>query len=142
MKPMYVFLFTAAIGNFAYHLGQKTLPQTTNPMAILMIVYALAFVLSGLMLPYFSSEQDAAWQPLIFNWRVWLVALGVLLIEVGFLLAYRGGGSVQWSGVAVNGIAAVLLIPVAVLLFKEPLSIERIVGIVVTLFGLYLLVKD
>lgn len=75
---------------------------------------------------------------------VWqrLVALGVLLIEIGFLLAHRSGGSLQWSGVAVNGAAALMLIPVAIFVFRESLSLDKVIGIVTTLIGLYFLVKD
>ena len=79
---------------------------------------------------------------LLSVWQIWLVALGVLLIEIGFLLAYRGGGSLQWSGVAVNGAAALMLIPVAILVFRESLSLDKIIGIATTLIGLYFLVKE
>lgn len=142
MKPMLFFLFIAALGNFLYHIGQKSLPSSTNPMLLLMVIYAISFVVCALMQPFFTSEPSINVMGLLTNVRVWLVALGVILIEVGFLLAYRSGGSVQWSGVAVNGTAALLLIPVALLVFKEPFSIERITGIVITLVGLYFLTKD
>ena len=142
MKTMFLFLFVAAMGNFFYHIGQKTLPQTGNPMAILMVVYLIAFVCSGVMMPFFNGYEPTSWVKTAMTWQVWLVALGVILIETGFLLAYRVGGSVQWSGVAVNGTAALLLIPVGMVLFKEQLSMERILGIIVTIGGLYLLAKD
>jgi drug/metabolite transporter (DMT)-like permease len=142
MKPMFLFLFVAAMGNFFYHIGQKVLPQSGNPMAILMVVYFVAFVLSGVMMPFFTGYEPTPWMSLAMNWQVWLVALGVILIEAGFLLAYRAGGSVQWSGVAVNGTAALLLIPGGMLFFKDQLSIEKVLGIIVTIIGLYLLAKD
>ncbi|MDO4248638.1 MAG: hypothetical protein Q4C79_06725 [Neisseria sp.] len=69
------------------------------------------------------------------------MALGILMIELGFLLAYQSGGSAQWSGVAVNGAAALLLIPVSLLFFQEQFSWHKILGIVLTLSGMYFLVK-
>ena len=63
----------------------------------------------------------------------------VLLIEVGFLLAYRWGGSLQWSAVAVNGAAALLLVPIALAVFKESFSPVKGLGILLVLGGLALL---
>ncbi len=142
MKSMLFFLFVAALGNFSYHIGQKALPQNTNPMLLLMLVYAIAFVFCAALLPFFKGTESLSVLSLLGTWQIWLVALGVLLIEIGFLLAYRGGGSVQWSGVAVSGVAALLLIPVAIFFFRESLSLDKIIGIVTTLIGLYFLVKE
>jgi len=66
---------------------------------------------------------------------------GVLLIEIGFLLAYRVGGGLQWSGVAVNAASALLLLPVALLVFRERFSLARGLGILFTLVGLALLTR-
>ena len=142
MKSTLLFLFVAALGNFSYHIGQKALPPNANPMVLLMVIYAIAFGLCATLLPFFRGTETVSVMNLLSFWQIWLIALGVLLIEIGFLLAYRSGGSVQWSGVAVSGMAALLLIPVAVLFFRESLSLEKIIGIVTTLIGLYFLVKD
>ena len=135
-------LFVAALGNFSYHIGQKALPSNANPMVLLMVIYAIAFGFCAALLPFFKGTETLSVMNILSVWQIWLVALGVLLIEIGFLLAYRSGGSVQWSGVAVNGAAALLLIPVAIFVFRESLSLEKIIGIVTTLIGLYFLVKD
>ena len=142
MKSTLLFLFVAALGNFSYHIGQKALPSNANPMVLLMVIYAIAFGFCAALLPFFRGTETLSEMNLLSIWQIWLVALGVLLIEIGFLLAYRSGGSVQWSGVAVNGAAALLLIPVAIFVFRESLSLEKIIGIVTTLVGLYFLVKD
>lgn len=143
MKSTLFFLFLAALGNFSYHIGQKTLPQSANPMVLLMVIYALAFVLCAAFAPFFkTSSEPISVMALIGSWQLWLVALGIFLIEIGFVLAYRTGLSVQWSGVAVSGMSALLLIPVALIFFREHLYVEKILGIVITLIGLYFLVKD
>lgn len=137
-----IFLLIAALGNVLYHTGQKSLHDVAaNPMAVLAVYYAAALVLCVGMMPLFGrvSFNDAA--ALTANWRVWLVSAGILLIELGFLLAYQAGGSAQWSGVAVNGMAALLLIPLAVWVFGEQFSWQKVLGIVLTLSGLYFLVR-
>ena len=73
---------------------------------------------------------------------MWLVSLGTVMIELGFLMAYRSGGSAQWAGVAVNGTAALLLIPASLILFKEAFSWQKMLGIALTLAGIWFLAKD
>ena len=142
MSKFIFFLLIAALGNTAYHIGQKSLhDQTGNPMLILLVYYAVAMVLCLLAMPMFGQSSLATASALLGNWRVWLVALGILLIELGFLLAYQAGGSAQWGGVAVNGAAALLLIPLSIFVFQESFSWTKALGILLTLSGLYFLVK-
>jgi hypothetical protein len=77
----------------------------------------------------------------LVSWPVVVLALGVVLIEIGFLLAYRTGSVLQWSGVAVNGAAALLLIPIALTVFRESFTAARGAGILLTVFGLVLLTR-
>ncbi|HET9554800.1 MAG TPA: hypothetical protein VFP50_17670 [Anaeromyxobacteraceae bacterium] len=67
--------------------------------------------------------------------RALVLCLGV---EIGFLLAYRAGGGLQWSGVAVNTASALLLLPVALVVFREQLSLARAAGLLLCLGGLWL----
>ncbi|WP_416190937.1 hypothetical protein [Neisseria sp. CCUG12390] len=138
----FLFLMVAALGNVLYHTGQKSLHDiTANPMTVLAVYYAAALVLCLALIPWFGKVSLSDTTALAANWRVWLVSAGILLIELGFLLAYQSGGSAQWSGVVVNGMAALLLIPLAVWIFGEQFSWQKVLGILLTLSGLYFLVK-
>ena len=149
MKPLLVALAVATVGSLIYHLGQKLVPPTAHPMAVLMAAYAVAFTLSLLALPWMQTAGTAhPWRQAVVGMatgpglRVALVlGVGVLLIEVGFLLAYRAGGSLQWSGVAVNGAAALLLLPIAVVAFRESFSLAKALGMLLVLAGLALLTR-
>nr|WP_320131884.1 hypothetical protein [uncultured Holophaga sp.] len=141
MKACLLFLLLAALGNATYHLGQKTLPQGSNPMAVLMAVYALAFLMSALALPLFAGGAGVPLLRQVASWPVLALAVGVFLIELGFLLAYRSGASLQWSGSAVNGVSALLLVPIALLVFKEAWAPGRLLGILLTLGGLFLMAR-
>jgi drug/metabolite transporter (DMT)-like permease len=149
MKPLLAALILATVGCVIYHLGQKLVPPSAHPMAVLMAAYAVAFILSAVALPWLQpAGTTAPWQQAYASMatgpglRVALVlGVGVLLIELGFLLAYRAGGSLQTASVAVNGTAAVLLIPIAVVMFKEAFSLPKILGILLVLAGLGLMSK-
>ncbi|KAB0664055.1 hypothetical protein F6V25_14710 [Oryzomonas japonica] len=141
MKPFIAFLFIAAGGNAIYHIGQKTLSATANPMIILMGAYGFAFLLSAAALPFFQSPAHVSCGTQALQWPVAALGAGAFLIEIGFLFLYRTGGSLQWSGIAVNGLAALMLIPVAILVYRETFSVARIMGILLTLGGLALIMR-
>jgi drug/metabolite transporter (DMT)-like permease len=142
MKQLVLFLLIAALGNALYHVSQKTLAPAANPMVLLMAVYAVAFVAAALAAPFFRTSAPIAWTAQVFNWPVLALGVSVLLIEIGFLLAYRSGGSLQWSGVAVNGVSAILLLPVALLVFREAFSPARAMGLLLTLSGLAIMTRN
>jgi len=141
MNQILVFLGIAAVGNAIYHLGQKTLHPGANPMILLMAVYAVAFGLAALAAPFFQNTAGISWKAQVFSWPVLVLGAGVLLIEIGFLLAYRVGGGLQWSGVAVNAVSALILLPIAILFFREGFSWPRVLGILMTLAGMALLTR-
>ena len=143
MKPALLFLLVAALGNCCYHLGQKSLHTGGNPMLLLALYYTFALALALAAAPFFGAVKfsDGLISTLA-NPRVWLGSLGTVMIELGFLMAYRSGGSAQWAGVAVNGTAALLLIPASLILFKEAFSWQKMLGIALTLAGIWFLAKD
>lgn len=141
MKQALVFLGIAALGNVTYHLGQKTISPTANPMILLMAVYGVAFVLSAAAVPFFQDTSGDSWLTQVLSWPVLVLGAGVVLIEIGFLLAYRSGNILQWSGAAVNGASALLLIPIALVVFRESFSLSRMFGILLTLTGLALVTR-
>ena len=94
MPKFLPFLLVAALGNICYHLGQKSLHgETAHPMLVLSIYYGIAMLLCLLAFAFWGKPELAAAVPLLGNWRIWLVAVGIILIELGFLLAYQVGGS-------------------------------------------------
>ena len=141
MKEMFLFLGVACLGCVIYHLGQKAIVSSMNPMIILMAVYIVSFLMAVITLPLFSSQGLTVGVHSLFCWPVLAIGIGVFMIEGGFLLAYRSGASMQWSGVAVNGFAAVVLLPLSMLLFSEKFSVTRSLGVLVTLAGMLLMTR-
>ena len=61
------------------------------------------------------------------------------MIELGFLLTYRAAWPVSIASVMMNGIVAVLLLPIGAALFGEPITAVRVAGVVLCLLGVSLL---
>jgi hypothetical protein len=147
MKPELLFLALATVGVVIYQLAQKCVPPAVNPMAMLMAAYSVAMLVCLVALPLMPTTGPGnPWRMAFAGlaqgpgpWVALALGVGVLLIEVGFLLAFRVGGSLQWAGVAVNGTASLLLIPIAITVFREAFSLPKALGILLVLAGLALL---
>ena len=127
-------------GSLLYHVAAKSVPKTVAPLAALVGVYFTALVAS--IVAYTIANRTSP-SPLsaIGHPTIAAVGLGVLMIELGFLLTYRAAWPVSMASVMMNGIVAVLLLPVGAALFGEAITAVRIAGVVLCLLGLTLLQK-
>lgn len=73
------------------------------------------------------------------NWASFSLALAIIGLEVGFLLAYRAGWHISLTGVATNVSAGLVLIPVGIVLFKEKPSLVNLAGVLVYILGLVMI---
>ena len=76
------------VGGLAYHLSSKAIPEQ-NPLAALSVAYTLQTIICGALM--FSTS---AGQKIHFIWNNWILGLvfGSIMLELGFILAYRAAG--------------------------------------------------
>ena len=127
-------------GSLLYHVAAKSVPKTVAPLAALIGVYFTALVAS---IVAYAVANRTALSPIsaIGHPTIAAVGLGVLMIELGFLLTYRAAWPVSMASVMMNGIVAVLLLPVGAALFGETITLVRLTGVALCLLGLTLLQK-
>jgi multidrug transporter EmrE-like cation transporter len=131
-------LLLVVCGSLMYHIAAKSIPPAFDPAASLVGLYATA--LAGGIVAYAVGRPAAPfaisrmWHPTIAA-----VGIGALLIEMGFLLAYRGAWPVSTASVLTNGLVAVLLVVVGATLFGETLTITKAAGVLLCLIGVSLL---
>ncbi|MBR7630317.1 MAG: EamA family transporter [Aeromonas popoffii] len=133
---MYVLAVILAIaGSVVYHLSIKFVPSGVNPFLSLSVSYGIALLLC---LPgIYLYEGSRNFQ--VLNWSVAGVALGMLGIEIGFLLLYRAGGHLGVSSLLTNAASTLLLLPIGLLFFREAFSVTRLLGMGIALCGLWLM---
>jgi drug/metabolite transporter (DMT)-like permease len=123
-----------------YHVAQKSVPKQVSPLAAIMVAYAIGVLGCFLAMLFISRERPLLESSLAAtNWAVWLVGISATVIEVSILLAYRAGWNIGVTSVIVNISVAVLLLPIGLAIFRERISSANTVGVVLCLFGLYLL---
>ena len=142
MSGFYFAFALTVIGMVLYHLSQKAVPKETNPFFVIAIAYTVGVALCLIFALFFPGKKSFVETFKASNWAVFTLGAAAALIEMGFLLAYRTGWRISIAAVAANAAAALVLIPIGLLVFKDHLSIKNVVGLVFCLVGLALLMRQ
>jgi len=141
-KPMSLFYFsiTLAICSSAlYHFVAKSTPSNVNFTVSLLVTYGVAFLVVLLTAIFFPIKNGLAFELKQLNWASIGLAIAIVGIEFGFLLTYRAGWNLGIAAVLVNVVASLILLPVAIFLFKDKISWVNVLGIIVCFIGLIML---
>ena len=141
-KPMFLFYFSitlAILSSALYHFTAKSTPSNVNFTVSLLVTYAVAFLVTLLGFFFFPVTKGISVELKQLNWASIGLAIAVVGIEFGFLLTYRSGWNLGIAAVLVNVVASLILVPVAIVIFKDKISWINILGILVCLAGLVML---
>lgn len=141
MNSYYLPILMTIGGGVLYHVGQKALPHTVHPFVAVTVAYSIGILLCLVALYLDPAGRSFSASLKELNWSVVGVGLGAVVIEIGFLLAYRHGWNINAASVVCNISVALLLIPIGLVVFREHLTLRHAAGIGCCLIGLYLLSK-
>ncbi len=127
------------VANIGYHLLQRSIRPDLNPVLALVATYATALVVSLIAMPFFRGETPWSTQVRKLGWMSFGLGLCVVLLELGFLLAYRAGWNISVAALYSNAAVALLLLPVGLLAFSEGMDTRKAAGLLCTFVGLILL---
>ena len=139
---MFLFYFSiilAICSSALYHFVAKSTPANVNFTVSLLVTYAVAFVVTLFTIFFFPAQDGITAELKKLNWASIGLAVAVVGIEFGFLLVYRAGWNLGIAAVLTNVVASLILVPVAILIFKDKISWVNIAGILVCLAGLVML---
>jgi len=141
-RPMFLFYFSitlAILSSTLYHFSAKSTPANVNFPIALVVTYSVALGITLISTFFFPSQNGLTFELKQLNWASFLLGLAIVGIEFGFLLTYRAGWNLGIAAVLVNVVASLILVPVAIFVFKDKLSLINIIGILVCLAGLAML---
>src|SRR4030095_6155208 len=139
---MFLFYFSiilAICSSALYHFVAKSTPSNVNFTVSLLVTYAVAFVVVLLTFIFFPIKNGVSFELKQINWASIGLAIAIVGIEFGFLLTYRSGWNLGIAAVLTNVVASLILVPVAIFIFKDKISWVNILGILVCLAGLVML---
>src|SRR3972149_192680 len=141
-KFMFLFYFSITLAIFSsalYHFTAKSTPSNVNFTVSLLVTYAVALVVTLFTFFFLPAKNGVMNEIKKLNWASIGLAIAIVGIEFGFLLTYRSGWNLGIAAVLVNVVASLILIPVAILFFKDKITWINILGILVCLAGIVML---
>ena len=134
----YIPIILTIIANVFYHIFQKMIPEKSDPIASLILTYCTALIGSIIVFIYHKNiDLIDSFKGL--NWTSCALGLSIILLELGFLLAYRVGWDISLGAIVSNVSVTLLLIPIGAIFFKENISIANFLGILFCIIGLILI---
>lgn len=127
------------LANTFYNVCMKSMPSDVNPFGALMVTYLVAALISGMIFIYSVGPSNIGAGLSKINWTSVVLALAIVGLEVGYVFVYRAGWAVSSASVVANIGLACVLVFVGYFLYRENVSINQIVGIIVCMFGLVLI---
>lgn len=124
------------LSNVVYQICAKSVSDGMNPMASLVITYAVGAVFSLILYKLLFRGESLAAEFAKMSFAP--VLLGVVLVglEVGFIYAYKAGWEVSVLSVVQSAFLAIALIFMGYLLYHEPVTRSKLIGVVICLIGL------
>jgi len=141
-KSMFLFYFSISLAiasSALYHFVAKSTPSNVNFTVSLLVTYAVAFVVTLLGFFFFPAKNGVFAEIRQLNWASTGLAIAIVGIEFGFLLTYRAGWNLGIAAVLVNVVASLILVPVAIFVFRDKISWVNVLGMFVCLAGLIML---
>jgi multidrug transporter EmrE-like cation transporter len=135
-------LAIAVVGQVLYHVMQKMVSHGAHPVLSLLAFYALAAVMSLPLFWLYPLNVSVAQGLRQLNPAVVGVAVSIVLIELGFLLAYRAGGSLQSSYFTSAAVTTCVLVLIGAVAYAERLDMPKIAGLLLCLCGIWLLSRQ
>lgn len=138
---MFNFIWPIALvvlSNVVYQICAKSIPGKLNPFASLTITYLVGAVFSCLL--YFVFNKGNILKELAkVNWAPFVLGLVIVGLEVGWIYAYKAGWQVSVAPIVQSAFLAVILVFVGFLLYKEAITWNKVLGIVICIVGLIII---
>ena len=124
------------LSNTVYQICAKSVPKGMNPLATLAVTYTIGALVSLILYFVLGKGGNFVEEIKQINWAPFVLGLVIVGLEVGYIYAYKVGWPVSTAQIIQASILAVILIFVGYVLYNEPITWNKIVGIIVCLAGL------
>lgn len=129
------------ISNILYQLCAKGVPKDMDTMASMTVTYTVGALCSAIIYFVINKNGNLLGEYAKMNFAPALLGVSVVGLEVGFIYAYKAGWPVSTASIVQSAFLAVALILVGGLVYKEPITFNKIFGAAVCLVGLYFINK-
>lgn len=127
------------LSNALYMICAKSVPNDMNPLASLTVSYTVGALVSLALFFILNKNANLIAEYKKTNFAPFILGIVIVGLEVGYIYAYKAGWPVSTAQIVQAAVLAVILIFVGYFLYKERITWNKVVGIVVCLVGLGLI---
>lgn len=132
-------LALVVLSNAVYQICTKSVPEKMNPLASLTVTYAVGMVISLVLYFVLGEDTNLIKEYQKLNWAPFVLGVVIVGLEVGWIYAYKAGWPVSIAQIVQAAFLAVILFFVGYVFYKEPITWNKVAGIIVCLIGLGLI---
>ena len=129
------------LSNVIYQICAKSVPLNMSPFASLTVTYAVSALLCLVLYYILDNRGCITGEYAKLNWALFVFGIVLVGLEVGFIYAYKAGWQVSTATVVESTFLAVILLMVGTAIYKEPLTFNKIIGMIICLIGLVFINK-
>ena len=134
-------ILLAVFSDIFYQICTKSTPANLNPFASLTVTYLVGAAISTAIFFVTSGGGNLLQEWKGVNWSTFVLGLAIVGLEAGAIYMYKVGWAVNTGYIVKSILLAAALIAVGYFLYKESFSLNKALGILVCLVGLYLINK-
>jgi len=124
------------MANTVYQMCTKSVPRDMNPFASLTVTYLIGAAASAILFFVLGRDVNLIEEYRKLNWAPLALGLVVVGLEAGWIYAYKAGWQVSTAQIIQGSILGTILIFVGTMLYKETLTWNKLVGIIICMIGL------
>ena len=122
------------ISSVCYQICAKSSPSFMHPLAVGAVGCAILYMVlnrGGNLLAEIKSSNKIPY----------LIGICLIGLEVGTIYMYKVGWAVNTGYIVHSSLIAVGLLIAGYVLFREPITVNKVIGIVICMIGLYFINK-
>ena len=124
------------VSNTFYQICTKSTPEKMNPFASLTVTYLVGAVISAVLYFILGGGGSILQEYKKLNWAPFVLGIVIVGLEGGWIYAYKAGWQVSSGQIIQCAILGIILIFVGTLVYREALTWNKIVGIIICMVGL------
>ena len=132
-------IIVLVISNTAYNLFAKLVPAGVNVYVSLVCTYAVSLVTTLVFILLTGQGGAMITQLRLVPWVSYVLGISIVGVEFGYIMAYRSGRPINSTALYVTIVISLVLIPIGVVVWHEPLSFKKIAGIVLGIISVILM---
>ena len=124
------------LSNIVYQICAKSVPAEMNPFASLIVTYLVGAAVSAVFFFVLGGGAQLTRELGKTNWAPLVLGIVIVGLEVGWIYAYKAGWQVSTGFIVQSAFLAVGLLFTGFLLYREALTWNKVIGVVICLIGL------